>query len=80
LVERGFLSKEQAEFLHLQRYLGNTAIHDIEPPGTEQIDISLDIVESLLKTIYVLPELAARIKKRQTQNRLEESSDSVDID
>jgi hypothetical protein len=81
LIEHGFLSKEQGQFLHLQRYLGNTAIHEIEPPDVEDIDTSLDIVESLLKTLYVLPKLAERIKRRQAARSVSEvGCDVVDLD
>lgn len=67
LVKKGHLASSQADFLHLQRFMGNSAAHEIEAPDREELDAALDIAESLLKTLYVLPMLAQDMKKSQTQ-------------
>jgi len=67
LVQNGHLASSQAHFLHLQRFMGNAAAHEIEAPDRAELDAALDIAENLLKTLYVLPMLAQDMKKSQTQ-------------
>ena len=66
LVTIGALSKNQADFLHIHRFLGNEAAHEITPPPLDELVASLDILESLLKTIYELPVIAEGV--RQSKN------------
>ena len=65
LVAKGYLAAEQANFLHLQRFMGNTAAHEIEAPERRELSAAVDIVENMLKTLYVLPELAKKMRKSQ---------------
>jgi hypothetical protein len=65
LVSRGLLTKSQADYLHEERYIGNAALHELETPSNEDIELGLTIVEGLLNTIYVLPAKAEQLKKRR---------------
>lgn len=65
LASEGLLAKPQADFLHEERYIGNAALHEVEPPTAMDIEDGLDIVETLLSTIYTLPEKARRLKERR---------------
>jgi hypothetical protein len=69
LVSNGLLSKTQADFLHQQRFLGNIAAHEIEALDEEDISTSLEIVETLLKTIYVLPGLSEELEKKNKKRK-----------
>ncbi|HEX9989591.1 MAG TPA: DUF4145 domain-containing protein [Chloroflexia bacterium] len=62
LADMGLLAKYQAEFLHAHRFLGNVAAHEMKAPKPEELNAALDIAETLLKTIYVLPHVAATIR------------------
>lgn len=62
LATLGLLSLKQAEILHNHRFLGNIAAHEIEAPQPRELIAALDIAETLLKTIYILPTLDATIK------------------
>ena len=64
LVETGLLSSKQAGFLHAQRYLGNTAAHEIKLPKANELYAAFDIVETMLKTIYILPSIHDNITVR----------------
>jgi hypothetical protein len=57
----GILSMTQVEFLHTCRFLGNIAAHEIIAPSRDELIAALDIVETLLKTIYILPDKAKSI-------------------
>jgi hypothetical protein len=65
LVEAGHLAPNQAGHLHEERYLGNAAVHEMETPARSDLDDGLQIIEGLLKTIYVLPTHAASMKRRR---------------
>lgn len=65
LVGRGLLAKPQAELLHEERYLGNAALHELERPSEQDLTDGLDIVESLLTSIYSLPKKARALKARR---------------
>jgi hypothetical protein len=72
LVASKLLAEPQAKFLHEERYLGNVALHELEPPTAQELELGLEIVEGLLRTIYILPlkaqELEAARKTRETKN------------
>lgn len=63
LVAKGLLAKPQADALHEQRSLGNSVLHEIEAPSKSEIADGLAIVETLLHTIFVLPEHVDRMRK-----------------
>lgn len=65
LAVKGLLSKSQADFLHHHRFIGNDAAHEIKTPKRESIIAALDIAETLLKTIYILPKIAAEIERKK---------------
>jgi hypothetical protein len=67
LVEKGHLAADQAVFLHLQRFMGNAAAHEIAAPEQAELRAALDIAENLLINLYVLPVLAKKMEKSQTQ-------------
>ena len=64
LASSGLLSTRQAEFLHTHRFMGNAAAHEMLAPKPDEMIAALDIAETLLKTIYVLPEIAESIKPK----------------
>jgi hypothetical protein len=65
LVSKGLLAASQAELLHEERYLGNAALHELEPPSQRELELGLQIIEGLLNTIYVLPAVAGELKKKR---------------
>jgi len=71
LFNEGLLTKNDADRLHSIRFLGNSAIHELDTPKENQIRIALDIVNHYLKTIYypddeVLKNLDIQINTYQT--------------
>ncbi|MEW6613013.1 MAG: DUF4145 domain-containing protein [Pseudomonadota bacterium] len=64
LAASGLLSTKQAEYLHAHRFMGNAAAHEMVAPKATELIGALDIAETLLKTIYILPELADSIKPK----------------
>lgn len=68
LVGHGVLAKVQADLLHEERYIGNEALHEMLTPSDQDLNDGLEIVEGLLRTVYVLPVHASRLKQRRTTN------------
>jgi hypothetical protein len=58
LADQRVLSPAQATILHKIRTLGNAAAHEVKPHNERQLGLAMDIVEHLLKDVYVLPKLA----------------------
>ena len=59
LVNIGVLTNDGATILHSLRDMGNNAAHEAKPPDSYTLDISIDIVESLLQNVYIFPKLVA---------------------
>jgi hypothetical protein len=70
LATKGILSKEQAKILHTHRFLGNVAAHEAKVAKQEELTDALDIAETMLKTIYVLPELDKSIRTGKKKKAL----------
>jgi len=64
LADSGLLSKKQAAFLHAHRFIGNAAAHEMVAPKASELIAALDIAETLLKTIYILPDVANQLKPK----------------
>jgi len=62
LVSKGILTHVSATTLHNTRLLGNRSIHELAPASYEELDIAMDIVENLVKNVYVIPEKAKRLE------------------
>ena len=58
LSTAGFISKKDAERLHAIRFMGNDSAHEIKAPNVDSLKIALEIVEHLLKSVFILPEQA----------------------
>lgn len=63
LSTKGTLTQQEAETLHSTRILGNRAVHEIVAPTNEELDVAMDIVENLIKTVYIIPKKAQKLKK-----------------
>lgn len=56
LVEKRVLTPVGADILHKIRTLGNAAAHEVKPHSGGQLSLALDIVEHLLKDVFILPK------------------------
>jgi hypothetical protein len=66
LVAMGVLTKDGADILHGTRFLGNGAAHEVQGPSDSEIEAALDVAENLLQNVYILPEIARRLQKKET--------------
>jgi Domain of unknown function (DUF4145) len=56
LSKAGALTPNSAAILHRIRTLGNAAAHEVKPHNNKQLSLAMDIVEHLLKDVYILPK------------------------
>lgn len=56
LVTKDILTPAGAGILHKIRTLGNDAAHEVKPHGDKQLGLAMDVVEHLLKDVYILPK------------------------
>lgn len=69
LAASGLLSKKQADFLHAHRFMGNAAAHEMIAPKATELVAALDIAETLLKTIYILPDVASTLNNKPSKSK-----------
>lgn len=77
LVKLNLLAKPQAELLHEERYIGNTAVHEVEPPARKHIEDGLAIVETLLNTMYIARASADRLRESRLKKQAAKKAASV---
>ncbi len=69
LVKNDFITKKQREFLDAALDAGNAASHRGHCPKLGDLKRVLDIVESLLNQIYVLPDFGQEVRKNTPQRK-----------
>lgn len=67
LVEKGALAKRQASFLHIHRFMGNDAAHEMTAPPLDELVAGLNVLESLIQTLYQLPELVEELERNRAE-------------
>lgn len=64
LAKSGHITSEGATILHSLRFMGNKAAHEIKEHSIEELNAGIDVVEYLLKGVYVIPKLALKLPKK----------------
>lgn len=54
LLDAGHITEKHVDIMNHLRVLGNYAIHEIEQPKMEQVDIALRIIESMFEVVFGL--------------------------
>lgn len=54
MVKEGLITKNEAQRLHAIRYMGNDSVHDFSIPKTQALYKVLDVVEHLLRNLYII--------------------------
>ncbi len=65
LVDKGALTKVNANILHRVRYMGNDAAHEIKRHNLETLGTAFEVAENLLQNVYILPEKAEKLKNKR---------------
>jgi hypothetical protein len=78
LVGMGILTPNAAQILQTLRGLGNAAAHQVKPPDERALNIAMDVVEHLLRDVYILPRITGELsdhKKAKAQTSESVSSE-----
>lgn len=76
LVNIGLISVKEAEILHDLRFMGNEAAHKVKAHTQLELNLAFDVVEHLLKTVYILPQQTKRLPKEPKHRGKSRSSKS----
>jgi len=63
LVRKSLISRKGADILHSLRLLGNTVVHELQPPTKPQVSAAMKVIDHLLIGAYVIPEEATVLPK-----------------
>ena len=66
LVDARVLTDSGAEILHGLRFMGNSAAHEVKRHSLSDLGTAFDVAENLLQNVYILPEKASRLAKRNS--------------
>ncbi len=71
LHEKGLLTKQHSDILQEHRFLGNDALHSLDPPTQDELKLAIDIIELTLDNLYELKEKVEdlRYKKLTRKNK-----------
>jgi hypothetical protein len=72
LVTLNLITQTEAEILHDLRFMGNKAAHEVKAHSTQELNLAFDVVEHLLKTVYILPQQAKRLPSASRRQNSEE--------
>jgi hypothetical protein len=68
LVTMGILTRTDADVLHEIRSMGNVAAHEAIPHPDEQLVLAMEVVEHLLKSVYIIPYKLKKFSKPKVAN------------
>lgn len=63
LVEKQIVTRTNADILHEQRYMGNAALHELQPPTQGELRVSIQVLEHTIGNVYTLAELADNFRR-----------------
>jgi uncharacterized protein DUF4145 len=65
LHEKGVLTEQNAQVLHQHRYMGNDALHQLDFPEREELQLSIQIAEHILMGLYDVPSKGGELEVRR---------------
>lgn len=60
------ITEHQAQALHEVRYFGNAALHEISEPDEEELRLGIEVIESVIKHLFIDPVRTKRLKQKRT--------------
>lgn len=62
LHKAGLISTSEAPILDKLRLIGNVSAHQIKKLNINKLEYALDIINHVLKSIYILPKINRKLK------------------
>ena len=66
MFNKGIITEQQKATLHELRFLGNSALHEMDIPEKDDVSLGIDIIENMLQNLYeiLLKERCYQIKEK----------------
>jgi hypothetical protein len=64
LVKKGYLQEISKDILHRIRTIGNESAHECEEQKMDEISLAMEVIEALIKSLYIHPKRFNKISKR----------------
>ena len=64
LVKKGYLQEISKDILHRIRTIGNESAHECEEQKMDEILLAIEVIEALIKSLYIHPKRFNKISKR----------------
>ena len=65
LVQQGFITTTGADMLQNLRIMGNKSAHEIKPHRMDTLVTAFEIIEHVLKSVYMYPEKAELLQEKE---------------
>ena len=65
LNDNGILTSKSADILHEHRFLGNSAVHELAKPTSEELKLAIEIIENVLDTLYEIPNKGLKLRNKR---------------
>ncbi|MBQ4818617.1 DUF4145 domain-containing protein [Aquimarina sp. MMG016] len=65
LFEKGIISKNNSDALHEHKFLGDKAIHELKTPSKKDLKIAIEIIETIIESIYEIPKKTRKLKRNR---------------
>lgn len=63
MVRSNIITSDGAELLELIKDMGNKAVHEIKKHGRDELSLCIDIIEDVIRNLYILPNEAKRARE-----------------
>lgn len=70
LCQQEVITEEQMQGLHCHRFIGNDAAHGGAEPGDLELSAAMDILDSVLVSVYILPARRKRMNALRRQRKM----------
>ncbi|MDX1912599.1 MAG: DUF4145 domain-containing protein [Saprospiraceae bacterium] len=69
LAQKGYLIERIAETLHQLRFLGNEALHELEPPPREELHLGIRIIENVIDSLFEISHIGKELETKRVERQ-----------
>ena len=69
LLNDGLISKNDYEIIDRLREIGNISAHEIKAPSNSDLEASLETVNHLLQTVYIVQKRTKILRKKKIETK-----------
>lgn len=69
LAQEGYLIEPIAQTLHQLRFLGNEALHELEPPSRKELNLGIRIIENVIESIFEIANIGRELESKRAERK-----------